>query len=259
MRLLGPHLRPGAAGPGRAAPPPRDARARRAGRRGGRGAAGRAARRAAGGRGGRRRRSRRRPGRVRLAVHRPACPACSTSSAPRLLISHLPGRPPRHSRVPLGDHLNTHFRALRPADGHGRRWRADFALGALHRDRGNSATCPAAAPSLQPAGSHDAVLSAAPRTHHRRHRRPRDGLGRRWRTVGGQHPASRACARWTQIDRFVPRWRPPFVSRLARRATAATSTAWRMRDGRPRYVTALGTTDDAGRLARGASAYGRRT
>ena len=47
---------------------------------------------------------------------------------------------------------------------------------------------------------------------------------------------------------FVPRWRPPFVTALAAEDRCHLN-GLAMVDGRPRYVTALGETDTAGRLA----------
>ncbi len=46
---------------------------------------------------------------------------------------------------------------------------------------------PDIAPRVEPAGQHDACYPAALLPRHRRHRRPRDGLGGR-RAVGRQHP-----------------------------------------------------------------------
>ena len=47
---------------------------------------------------------------------------------------------------------------------------------------------------------------------------------------------------------FAPRWRPPFVTALEP-TDRCHLNGLGMVDGRPRYVTALGETDDAGRLA----------
>src|SRR5665213_3255856 len=44
---------------------------------------------------------------------------------------------------------------------------------------------------------------------------------------------------------FVPRWRPPFVSALAPEDRCHLN-GLALVDGRPKYVTALGTTDTAG-------------
>ena len=54
---------------------------------------------------------------------------------------------------------------------------------------------------------------------------------------------------------FVPRWRPPFITALAAEDRCHLN-GLAIVDGRPRYVTALGETDTAGRLA-GRQAPGR--
>jgi len=44
---------------------------------------------------------------------------------------------------------------------------------------------------------------------------------------------------------FVPRWKPPFISELARQDRCHLNGLALDTDGRPRYVTALGATDEA--------------
>ena len=49
----------------------------------------------------------------------------------------------------------------------------------------------------------------------------------------------------SNVFSFVPRWRPPFISALAPEDRCHLNGLG-MRDGVPRYVTALGETDVAG-------------
>ena len=84
---------------------------------------------------------------------------------------------------------------------------------------------------------------------HRRDPGPRDGLVGRANSGSSTRP-SPASARSTRSTascraggrRSSPRWRP---------RTAATSTAWRWTDGRPKYVTVLARDRHAARLAAG--------
>ncbi len=102
---------------------------------------------------------------------------------------------------------------------------------------------PAVARRLEPAGRHDACF--LPRDSH---------------TTGDVQIHEMAWARdglWFVNTRFfclctldgahsfVPRWRPPFISALAPEDRCHLNGLG-MVDGRPRYVTALGDTDDIG-------------
>ena len=101
---------------------------------------------------------------------------------------------------------------------------------------------PAVAAQARPARPARRLLPAAAGPRHRRHRRPRDGLGRAT-SCGSSTPGSRACVRSTADYSFVPRWRPPFVTALApedrchlnglalvRRPSRGTSPPWATTD-----------------------------
>jgi uncharacterized protein (TIGR03032 family) len=141
-----------------------------------------------------------------------------------------------------GGSLNTHFRTFsKPmgivADG------SRLTIGGTNTvwDYHNM---PAVARKLEPPGKHDACF--LPRRIHVTgdidiHELARDGDGELW-VVN-----TRFCCLCTldPAHSFRPRWRPPFVSALAPEDRCHLNGI-AMVDGRPKYVTALGTTDSPG-------------
>jgi uncharacterized protein (TIGR03032 family) len=144
---------------------------------------------------------------------------------------------------PDGDRLNTHFRSFsRPmglaVDGD----RLAIGTGVEIWEYHNA---PAVARRLEPAGSHDACFL------------PRSSVctgdvhvhEMAWATSPGEDPElwfvntrfSCLCTRSTTHS-FVPRWRPPFITALAPEDRCHLNGLG-MVDGRPAFVTALGTTD----------------
>src|SRR4051812_30539008 len=141
-----------------------------------------------------------------------------------------------------GDHLNTHFRAFP----------APMGL-ALAGDRLALGTklqvwefvdVPAVTARLAPPGRHDACF--LPRDSHvtgdiQGHEMAWDADGALW---GVNTRFSCLCP----LDRsasFAPRWRPPFVTALEP-TDRCHLNGLGMAGGRPRYVTALGETDEPG-------------
>ena len=146
-----------------------------------------------------------------------------------------------------GHGLNTHFRLLPGADGHGRPTGR-----ARRRDQGAGAALP------EPARAERATRSARRARRLLRARAPpttpatsasttwpspatsSGSVNTRFSCLCDARPTTTASCRGGG-RRSSPR-SPP--------RTAATSTAWPSSTARPRYVTALGTTDTAERLAR---------
>ena len=138
-----------------------------------------------------------------------------------------------------GEVLNTHFRVFpRPMGLAARRER--FAIGTQHQVE-EFRNLAAVAAKLPPVGKHDAAF--LPRRSHVTgdidiHEMDYAADGTLWFintrfsclcTLDGEHS-------------FVPRWRPPFVSAYAP-SDRCHLNGLALRDGRPRYVTALGTAD----------------
>ena len=138
-----------------------------------------------------------------------------------------------------GEVLNTHFRVFsRPMGLAARRER--FAIGTQHQVE-EFRNMAAVAAKLPPVGKHDAAF--LPRRSHVTgdidiHEMDYAADGTLWFintrfsclcTLDGEHS-------------FVPRWRPPFVSAYAP-SDRCHLNGLALRDGRPRYVTALGTAD----------------
>src|SRR5262249_13371299 len=144
---------------------------------------------------------------------------------------------------PDGDRLNTHFRSFSKPMGL-----------AVHGDRlaiGTSVeiweyhNAPAVARCLEPAGRHDACFL------------PRSSVctgdiqihEMAWAQSPGNDPElwfvntrfSCLCTR-SQTHSFVPRWRPPFITALAPEDRCHLNGLC-LAEGRPAFVTALGTTD----------------
>ena len=144
-----------------------------------------------------------------------------------------------------GDHLNTHFRAFQAPMGLALRRRP---AGHRHHHPGLGVPRrPGRRRRLDPPGRHDACF--LPRSSH---------------VTGNVQIHEMACGAggelWVVNTRFsclctldpsasfTPRWRPPFVTELEP-SDRCHLNGLGMVDGRPKYVTALGETDDAGRLA----------
>ena len=150
---------------------------------------------------------------------------------------------------PDGERLNTHFRGFnRPmglaVDGDRLAIGTSVEIWEYHN-------APAVARRLEPAGSHDACFlprSSACTGDIQIHEMAWAKTG----VAGQDEPElwfvntrfSCLCTR-SPIHSFVARWRPPFISQLAP-ADRCHLNGLCMVDGRPAFVTALGTTDTPG-------------
>jgi len=173
------------------------------------------------------------------AVHTPNFPALLRQLGASLLVTTY-----QAGKLVLvreeGDHLNTHFRVFQAPMGM-----------ALDGDRLAVGTTlqvweyvnvPAVTAKLDPPGRHDACF--LPRASHvtgniQIHEMAWDAGGALW-VVNTRF--SCLCT----LDRsasFTPRWRPPFVSALEP-TDRCHLNGLGMVDGRPRYVTALGESDE---------------
>jgi uncharacterized protein (TIGR03032 family) len=143
-----------------------------------------------------------------------------------------------------GDHLNTHFRAFQSpmglalADG-GARLAIGTALQVWEfRD------VPAVARRLEPAGTHDACF--LPRCSHVTgnvliHEMAYGSGGQLWFA----NTRFSCLATLDPEASFTPRWRPPFVTELEP-SDRCHLNGLAMVDGKPKYVTALGETNEMG-------------
>ena len=117
-----------------------------------------------------------------------------------------------------------------------------------HRSRsGSSSTSRPSTAKLEPPGRHDACF--LPRSSHVTGNIQIHEMA--WGAGGELWVVNTRFSCLCTLDRsasFTPRWRPPFVSALEP-TDRCHLNGLGMVDGRPRYVTALGETDDAGRLA----------
>jgi uncharacterized protein (TIGR03032 family) len=139
-----------------------------------------------------------------------------------------------------GDHLNTHFRAFESPMGMalaGDR----LAIGTRIEVR-EFIDVPAVAARLDPPGRHDACF--LPRSSH-----VTGNIQVHEMAWGARDELWAVNTRFSclcTLDRsasFTPRWRPPFVSALEP-SDRCHLNGLAMVDGRPRYVTALGETDE---------------
>jgi uncharacterized protein (TIGR03032 family) len=147
---------------------------------------------------------------------------------------------------PDGDRLNTHFRGFSKPMG--------LAVDGDRLAIGTSVeiweyhNAPAVARCLEPAGSHDAcflprssVCTGDVQIHEMAWAKSRGDDAELW-FVNTRF--SCLCTR-SNIHSFVPRWRPPFISALAPEDRCHLNGLC-MVEGRPAFVTALGTTDTPG-------------
>ena len=139
-----------------------------------------------------------------------------------------------------GDHLNTHFRSFQAPMG-------------LALDGGRLAVgtaiqvweyvdVPAVTAKLDPPGKHDACF--LPRASHVTGNIQGHELA--WGSGGELWVVNTRFSCLCTLDRsasFIPRWRPPFVTALEP-TDRCHLNGLAMVDGRPRYVTALGETDE---------------
>lgn len=141
-----------------------------------------------------------------------------------------------------GEGVNTHFVDLRKPMG------MAYQNGRLSVGSGNSVidyfNSASAALKVPPGNSHDAAF--LPRRVHMTgdidiHEMAFDGSGELW-VVNTR--LSCLCTLDVQYS-FVPQWRPPFISAYDG-TDRCHLNGLAMRDGQPRYVTALGATDQAG-------------
>jgi uncharacterized protein (TIGR03032 family) len=139
-----------------------------------------------------------------------------------------------------GDHLNTHFRSFQAPMGlafDGNRLAVGTSLQVWE-----FADVPAVTAKLDPPGRHDACF--LPRASHvtgniQGHEMAWGPGGELW-VVNTRF--SCLCTLDTSAS-FAPRWRPPFVSALEP-SDRCHLNGLGMVDGRPRFVTALGVTDE---------------
>lgn len=146
-----------------------------------------------------------------------------------------------------GAAVNTHFRTFQTPMGiayNGERLAVGTAM-----EIWEFHNAPAVARNLEPAGKHDACF--LPRTSHV------TGNVQMHEMAWANAPASGESELWFVNTRFsclatrdanrsfVPRWQPPFISALAPEDRCHLNGIG-IRDGRPRYVTALGETDTPG-------------
>jgi uncharacterized protein (TIGR03032 family) len=145
-----------------------------------------------------------------------------------------------------GDHLNTHYRAFKSpmglalADGGGR-----LAIGTTtqvweFRD------VPNVARRLDPAGKHDACF--LPRASHVTgnvliHEMAYGSDGRGGAQLWFVNTRFSCLATIDPESSFAPRWRPPFVTQLEP-SDRCHLNGMAMVDGKPKYVTALGETNE---------------
>jgi len=141
-----------------------------------------------------------------------------------------------------GDHLNTHFRGFQAPMGMalaGDR----LALG-TQMQVWDFVDVPAVAARLDPPGRHDACF--LPRSSHVTGNIQIHEMA--WGSGGELWVVNTRFSCLCTLDRsasFTPRWRPPFVSALEP-TDRCHLNGLGMVNGRPRYVTALGATDEPG-------------
>jgi uncharacterized protein (TIGR03032 family) len=148
-------------------------------------------------------------------------------------------------------HLNTHFRDFDKPMGiavaPGR-----FAL-ATRTEVWDFRDMPAVAPKLEPTGRHDACF--LPRNRHV----TGDALMHEMAFAGGELWAvatAFSCLVTLDADHsFVPRWNPPFITRLVS-GDRCHLNGLAVRDDRVAYVTALGQTDEPGGWRKGKATGG---
>ncbi len=173
------------------------------------------------------------------AVHTPNFPALLRQFGASLLVTTY-----QAGKLVLvrdeGDHLNTHFRAFQAPMGM-----------ALSGDRLAFGTTiqiwefvdvPAVAARLEPPGRHDACF--LPRSSHITGNIQIHEMA--WGSGGALWVVNTRFSCLCTIDgsaSFTPQWRPPFVSALEP-TDRCHLNGLAMVDGRPRYVTALGETDE---------------
>jgi uncharacterized protein (TIGR03032 family) len=173
------------------------------------------------------------------AVHTPNFPALLRQLGASLLVTTY-----QAGKLVLirdeGDHLNTHFRAFQAPMGM-----------ALSGDRLAVGTTiqvwefvdvPAVTAKLDPPGRHDACF--LPRSSHVTGNIQIHEMA--WGTGGELWVVNTRFSCLCTLDgsaSFAPRWRPPFVSALEP-TDRCHLNGLGMVDGRPRYVTALGETDE---------------
>lgn len=141
-----------------------------------------------------------------------------------------------------GDRLNTHFRVFKKPMGLAADSAGRVAIG-TSAHIWEFRNVPAAAPKLEPANKYDACF--LPRNIHVTG--DIDIHEMAWGHEGLWFVNTRFSCLCTQdLDHsFVPRWRPPFVSAYAPEDRCHLN-GLELRDGVPKYVTALGTTNTVG-------------
>jgi uncharacterized protein (TIGR03032 family) len=139
-----------------------------------------------------------------------------------------------------GDHLNTHFRGFQAPMG--------LAFDGTRLAVGTTiqvwefVDVPAVTAKLEPPGKHDACF--LPRASHVTGNI--QGHEMAWGEGGELWVVNTRFSCLSTLDRsasFAPRWRPPFVSELEP-TDRCHLNGLAMVEGRPRYVTALGETDE---------------
>jgi uncharacterized protein (TIGR03032 family) len=139
-----------------------------------------------------------------------------------------------------GDHLNAHFRAFQAPMGMA--WNGDRLAIGTTLQIWEYVNVPAVAARLEPPGRHDACF--LPRSCHVTGNIQIHEMA--WGTGNELWVVNTRFSCLCTIDRsasFTPRWRPPFVSVLEP-SDRCHLNGLAMVDGKPRYVTALGESDE---------------
>jgi uncharacterized protein (TIGR03032 family) len=140
-----------------------------------------------------------------------------------------------------GDHLNTHLRSFQAPMGLA--LAGDWLALGTQLQVWEFVDVPAVAAKLAPPGRHDACF--LPRSSHVTGNVQIHEMA--WGADGELWVVNTRFSCLCTIDKsasFTPRWRPPFVSALEPNDRCHLNGLG-MVDGRPRYVTALGATDEA--------------
>ena len=178
------------------------------------------------------------PGPLR-AVHTPNFPALLRQLGASLLVTTYQAGKLVMVRDE-GDHLNTHFRAF-PAP-MGMALDGDRLAVGTKMQVWEFVDVPAVAAKLDPPGRHDACF--LPRSSHVTGNIQVHEMA--WGAGGELWVVNTRFSCLCTLDRsasFTPRWRPPFVTALEP-TDRCHLNGLGMVDGRPRYVTALGETDE---------------
>ena len=174
------------------------------------------------------------------AVHTPNFPALLRQLGASLLVTTYQAGKLVMVRDE-GDHLNTHFRAFQAPMGLALATATGWPSAPRSRSGSSSTSRPSTA-RLDPPGRHDACF--LPRSSHVTGNIQIHEMA--WGSGDELWVVNTRFSCLCTLDRsasFAPRWRPPFVTALEP-TDRCHLNGLAMVDGRPRYVTALGETDE---------------